>query len=94
MAGAAAIRGSRAMAAAPAFEAAVKAAGDYRFAGETLDVPVTIAWGTRDRLLLSRQAKRAQEALPNARFVPLPGCGHVPMTDDPERIAAVLLEGS
>jgi pimeloyl-ACP methyl ester carboxylesterase len=94
MAGEPAIRGSRAMAAAPAFKAAVKAAGDYRFTGATQDVPTTIAWGTRDRLLLSRQARRAQEALPDARFVPLPGCGHIPMTDDPEGVATVLLEGS
>jgi pimeloyl-ACP methyl ester carboxylesterase len=94
MPGDAAVRGSRAMAAAPAFKAVVKAARDYRFAGQPRGVPVTIAWGTRDRLLLSRQAKRAQQALPDARFVPLTGCGHVPMTDDPERVAAVLLEGS
>lgn len=94
MSGEAAIRGSRAMAAAPAFKATVKAAGDYRFTGSLGDVPVTIGWGTRDRLLFWRQAKRAQAALPNARFVPLSGCGHVPMTDDPQRIATVLLEGS
>jgi hypothetical protein len=26
--------------------------------------------------------------------VPLPGCGHVPMTDDPALVAKVLLDGS
>jgi pimeloyl-ACP methyl ester carboxylesterase len=94
MSGEAAIRGSRAMAAAPAFKATVRAAGEYRFVGPSGDVPVTIGWGTRDRLLFWRQAKWAQETLSEASFVPLPGCGHVPMTDDPELIAAVLLEGS
>jgi pimeloyl-ACP methyl ester carboxylesterase len=58
------------------------------------EVPVTIGWGRRDLLLFPHQARRAQRAYPAARFVPLPGLGHVPMTDDPERVAALLLEGS
>jgi pimeloyl-ACP methyl ester carboxylesterase len=58
------------------------------------DVPVTIGWGTRDRLLPPGQAQVALERLPHARYVPLPGCGHVPMTDDPDLVARVLLEGS
>ena len=57
-------------------------------------VPVTIAWGTRDRLLPPSQARVARQRLPRARFVPLPGCGHVPMTDDPGLVARVLLDGS
>lgn len=58
------------------------------------DVPVTIAWGTKDRILLQAQAIRAQQMLPNARFVWLPGCGHVPMSDNPALVAKILLEGS
>jgi pimeloyl-ACP methyl ester carboxylesterase len=58
------------------------------------DVPVTIAWGTHDRLLPAGQADVARQRLPQARFVLLPGCGHVPMTDDPALVARVLLEGS
>ena len=57
-------------------------------------VPVTIAWGTKDRLLLPSQAAVAQRQLPHARHLPLPGCGHVPMTDDPALVAQVLLDGS
>jgi pimeloyl-ACP methyl ester carboxylesterase len=57
-------------------------------------VPVTIAWGAKDRLLPPGQASVAKRRVPHARFVPLPGCGHVPMTDDPGLIATVLLEGS
>lgn len=55
---------------------------------------VTIMSPVGFSLLLQRQAKRAQRLLPSARFVPLPGCGHVPMTDDPERVATLLLDGS
>jgi pimeloyl-ACP methyl ester carboxylesterase len=58
------------------------------------DVPVTIAWGTRDRLLPPRQVLVAKASLPQARFLPLRGCGHVPMTDDPALVADVLLQGS
>jgi pimeloyl-ACP methyl ester carboxylesterase len=56
--------------------------------------PVTIAWGTRDRLLSPRQVLVAKACLPQARFLPLRGCGHVPMTDDPALVADVLLQGS
>lgn len=58
------------------------------------DVPVTIAWGARDHLLPPSQARVASQHLPGARFVLLPGCGHVPMTDDPALVARVLLAGS
>jgi pimeloyl-ACP methyl ester carboxylesterase len=55
--------------------------------------PTTIAWGERDRLLIfARQAPRARRRLPDARHVVLRGCGHVPTWDDPEQVAAVLLE--
>jgi pimeloyl-ACP methyl ester carboxylesterase len=57
-------------------------------------VPVTIAWGTRDRLLRPRQMLMAKARLPQARLLPLPGCGHVPMTDDPSLVAGILLQGS
>jgi pimeloyl-ACP methyl ester carboxylesterase len=58
------------------------------------DVPVTIAWGTKDRLLPPAQARVARARVPHATFIQLPGCGHVPMTDNPELVASVLLAGS
>jgi pimeloyl-ACP methyl ester carboxylesterase len=88
LADAAALRG------AVGFEPTLRAGRRTRFRGALRDVPVTIAWGTHDRLLRSGQAVRAQQALPHARFVWLRGCGHVPMADDPELVARVLLEGS
>ncbi|GAA4602676.1 alpha/beta fold hydrolase [Actinoallomurus liliacearum] len=88
LADAAALRG------AVGFEPTLKAGRETTFRGKVEDVPVTIAWGTRDRLLRSSQAVRAQQALPHARFVWLGGCGHVPMGDDPALVARVLLEGS
>ncbi len=57
-------------------------------------VPVTIAWGRRDLLLPVYQARRARRSYPDAKVVVLPGLGHVPMSDAPERIGMVLLAGS
>ncbi len=50
-------------------------------------MPVTIGWGAKDRLLLPRQGIRAKKTIPGARLVRLPGCGHVPMNDDPALVA-------
>ena len=40
------------------------------------------------------QAKVAKRQLPKAEHVMMRGVGHVPMYDDPELVARVLLEGS
>jgi pimeloyl-ACP methyl ester carboxylesterase len=75
------------------FHAVLDGLGELRFGGP-VPVPVTIAWGERDALLLPAQALRARRVLPEARHVWLRGCGHVPMSDDPDQVARVLLEGS
>ena len=77
------------------FEATMAALEGHSFGGHTIDCPVTVAWGEKDRLLLySRQSARARRLLPDARHVTLEGCGHVPTWDDPEQVARVLLEAS
>ena len=73
------------------FRPVLKESWQYRYAGES-DVPTTVAWGAKDRLLLRRQFARAKRVLPKARFENLPGCGHVPMNDDPERVSRLILE--
>jgi len=55
------------------------------------DLPVTLAWGDRDRLLAPPRPERRPAG---ARYVVLPGVGHTPMWDDPELVAGTLLEGS
>jgi len=85
----------RALALAPWFDETLMAAALDRFRdGEQLSVPVTIAWGEKDRLLLPRQARHAARLIPGARIVILRSCGHVPMYDDPDQVAQVLLDGS
>jgi pimeloyl-ACP methyl ester carboxylesterase len=66
----------------------------FVFDGEVPDVPVTVAWGTRDRILPPRQAEQARRQFPAVRIVSLPGCGHVPMNDDPDLVAQVILAAS
>ena len=85
----------RATAAAAWFDDTLTAITEEPFSGgDQITVPVTIAWGEKDRLLLPRQANRAARAIPSARVIMLRGCGHIPMYDDPEQVASVLLEGS
>jgi pimeloyl-ACP methyl ester carboxylesterase len=60
-------------------------------AGYPEDVPVTIAWAERDRLVGPPKPERRPTG---ARFLVLPGVGHTPMWDDPELVARTLLEGS
>ncbi|PVD09049.1 alpha/beta fold hydrolase [Streptomyces sp. CS147] len=64
------------------------------FGDDVKGIPVTVAWGTRDRILLRRQGVRAKRVIPDARLVRLAGCGHVPMNDDPALVARVILDTS
>lgn len=83
-----------ALAGAPAFAETLRAGTTVRFTDDVPGVPVTVAWGAKDRLLVPRQGVRAKQMIPRARLVRLPGCGHVPMNDDPALVARVLLDGS
>lgn len=76
------------------FAEALESFGDYtpptqeELAGTT----ATVAWGSRDALLIHRtQAGRAERRLPDATHVTLVGCGHIPFADDPHACVDVLL---
>ena len=77
----------RAYAHAPGFQevnAAMRANTFSRLA--EIRVPVTLAWPEHDRMVA-----RLRHPPPNVRTVILPGAGHLPMWDDPERVASLLL---
>lgn len=57
-------------------------------------MPVTLVWGSHDRIIPSVTALRAKRLLPDARQILLPGCGHMPMSDNPELIAQTLLDAA
>ncbi len=77
---------------APAFFPTIREGVRYSFEATDIEVPVTVAWGTKDRLLPYWQARRARRRLPQAHHLPLPGSGHVPMVDDPGLIVSVIEE--
>ncbi|MEU5319052.1 alpha/beta fold hydrolase [Streptomyces sp. NPDC021056] len=79
---------------ATGFTETLRAGGSVQFVDDIPGVPVTVAWGSKDRLLLRRQGVRAKQIIPKARLVRLPGCGHCPMNDDPALVARVILDGS
>jgi pimeloyl-ACP methyl ester carboxylesterase len=83
-----------ALARATGFDATLRSGATVQFMDDIPELPVTVAWGTRDMLLMRRQGVRAKRIIPRARLVRLPGCGHCPMNDDPALVARVLLDGS
>jgi pimeloyl-ACP methyl ester carboxylesterase len=83
-----------ALARAQGFSETLRSGRTVQFTDDIVGTPVTVAWGNRDRLLIPRQGVRAKGVIPGARLVRLPGCGHVPMNDDPALVARVVLDGS
>ncbi|MFC0849651.1 MULTISPECIES: alpha/beta fold hydrolase [Streptomyces] len=79
---------------ATGFDETLAAGVQVRFTDDVPGIPVTVAWGSKDRLLLRRQGIRAKHTLPGARLVRLTDCGHVPMNDDPALVARVILDTS
>jgi pimeloyl-ACP methyl ester carboxylesterase len=75
---------------AAGFRPIARSAHGYRFTGVPT-VPVTIGWGERDQVFPPRQLDVARRRLPAAHHVLLTGCGHVPMVDDPEQVASLIL---
>jgi pimeloyl-ACP methyl ester carboxylesterase len=71
------------------FRAVARHGRGYEVTGE-FQCPVTVAWGPGDRILPYQQAERARQRFPGARHVDLPGCGHTPMSDDPDLVAATI----
>jgi pimeloyl-ACP methyl ester carboxylesterase len=75
----------------PGFYATLKATGPRRYlSGATIDAPVTVAFGSRDRLLRRHQSRHLDQLPPGTRLVTLPGCGHVPMADDPRSVTGLI----
>jgi pimeloyl-ACP methyl ester carboxylesterase len=83
---------SIAMKHASAFLPTIRAGVTYHLDASAIEVPVTVAWGTKDKLLWYRQSREARRRLPRATHVPLPDCGHVPMIDNPSLIIDVIDE--
>jgi pimeloyl-ACP methyl ester carboxylesterase len=53
--------------------------------------PTLVIWGTRDRLVDVRLARRAAASYRDSRLLVLPECGHVAQMEDPEATARGIL---
>lgn len=55
-------------------------------------VPTLIVWGARDRTIPAAHGREAQQMIPGARFELLERAAHFPHIEDPDGLAAVLLD--
>ena len=84
----------RPVASAPGFDAAFRATVNRRFlATAPASAPVTVAFGSRDLLLRRHQSRHLDQLPPGTKAETLPGCGHVPMADDPA-VAALIIRSA
>jgi pimeloyl-ACP methyl ester carboxylesterase len=51
-------------------------------------------WGDRDRLVFHRGAERVLDVVPGSRLELLPGVGHCPQVEAPDRLTELLLSFS
>ncbi len=58
---------------------------------ERLAQPALLVWGAEDALIAPAAGRGAAEQLPNARFVEIPECGHLPMEEKPEQLIEAVL---
>jgi pimeloyl-ACP methyl ester carboxylesterase len=83
------------MATAPGFRQVLHGAERTGFRdGAAIQVPVTVAFGSRDRVIPPILARRRGELPAHARWIEIKGAGHVPMFDEPGAVAALLLHAS
>ena len=78
----------------PALRAIVAAATQFSGRDVAADIPVAVAWAPRDTVFPAQPGSACIALLPDAEHVLLRGCGHVPMTDAPDRVAELILRAA
>jgi pimeloyl-ACP methyl ester carboxylesterase len=63
------------------------------FSDLSIPVPITVAFGSRD-WILPKRSRRRDQLPPHARWIEMPGWGHVPMWIDPAGVSRLILEGT
>ncbi len=77
----------------PGFDATLAASACRRYrAGSVLGVPVMVAFGSRDLVLLRRQSRHLDQLPAGTQLRQLPGCGHVPMSDRPQAVIDIITD--
>jgi pimeloyl-ACP methyl ester carboxylesterase len=72
------------------FDATLRATLHRRYEALPTEAPVTVAFGTRDRVLLRRRSRHLDELPGGTVLATLPGCGHLPTADDLPAVAALI----
>lgn len=81
----------RALGTCPGFDATLTATATRRYlSGPPINAPVTVAFGSRDLLLTRHRARHLDQLPAGTRLASLPGCGHLPMTDNPDAVTALI----
>lgn len=55
-----------------------------------IEVPTLVVSGASDRVISSAWNRRTADAIPGARFVEIPACGHTPQEECPDELLVVL----
>lgn len=76
----------------PGFDATKDAVEPF-MGGHDIGVPLTVAFGDRD-WLLNKQCQHRDELPGHTRWLQPRGWGHVPMWDDPDGVARMILQGT
>jgi pimeloyl-ACP methyl ester carboxylesterase len=64
----------------------------YEDVVEKITAPTLVLWGKEDRLLRPSEGLALAEQIRGARFVTLPGAGHVPQEETPEEFARAVAQ--
>ena len=59
---------------------------------ERIECPLLLVWGERDRMVYTTGAERVLRTVPYSDIEIIPGVGHCPQVEAPERIARMLLD--
>ena len=54
------------------------------------EMPTLIVWGDRDPIIPIDHGRRAHDEIPGSRFAEIPGAGHWPQLDEPDRFCDAL----
>lgn len=59
---------------------------------DALTMPVQLLWGSDDLLVPAKSLRSLADKLKRARAEEIPGCGHMPLIERPERVRSAILE--
>jgi len=77
------------------FDATLRATAKRRYrSAPPVHAPVTIAFGSRDLILLPHQSRFVDQLPPDTRHGSLPFCGHVPMADNPPAVTSLIIDSA